>query len=120
MLKHYDHFEEWLEIDEIMQKGKVPFTHLASELMEQLGYRDAKDLNDALLRAFEVCTAMRINIKHNFRKIYRYENDTLVVDWHLSDLGSYLLMINGNPCNPNVAKAQMYLLLHTEAIKQNK
>ena len=109
-----NYLEEIFELENIHQRGHIKLTIVASELMEQLGYRDYSDFNVALIRSFEVCTALKIPIKSNFQKFFKLENNELVTDWYLSDLAGYLIAINGNTCNPNVAKAQLQFLLNTK------
>lgn len=114
MLSTYNYLDELLDIEGIMQKGKVRLTIIASELMEQLGYRNMDDFNTALLRSMEACTALHIPIHNNFRKFYKLQNDALVTDYYLSEMAAYLIAINGNPCNPNVAKAQLVFILDSK------
>ncbi len=109
MIKLYDHLDELLEDNH--KRNVNALRYLASELMDDLGYNNEIDLRNAMLRAFEVCCTLRIPISDNFRKVYRFNNDSVVVDWQVSDLGCYLLLINGNSCNPNVAKAQIQALI---------
>lgn len=88
----------------------VPLRHMASELVEEFGYKDAEELQQAMDSAFEVCYLLHIPIDLHFRKVYVYSNNTLGTDWLLSDLGTYLLLINGDVHNPNVAKARIAMV----------
>ncbi len=117
MLSHYNYFEEIFDLESILQQGRVKLNIVASELMEELGYASQADFNVALVRSLEVCTAVKIPIKNNFRKFYTLRNNELVADWYLSDLAAYLITINGNTCNPNVAKAQLVFMLETKKEK---
>lgn len=110
MLKHLNYLDEMLEFEHIQQCGQVRLTVVASELMEHLGYSDNSDFNSALIRSMEVCTALHIPIRQNFKKIYKFRDHDWVVDWQLSDLAAYLITINGNTCNPNVARAQLQFI----------
>lgn len=112
MLSQYNYLDEMYDLRSIHQQGKVRCTIIASELMDDLGYSDNAEFQTALMRSFEVCTALKIPIKNNFKRFYKLQNQELVADWYLSDLGAYLITINGNTCNPNVAKAQLQFLLH--------
>lgn len=107
MLKLYDHLDALLEQER--QRNMHPFNarHLFSELVAEIGYADDSDIRYALTRSFEVCCSMHIPIEENFKRVYRYSNNQLQEDWQLSDLGCYLLIINGKASNPNVAKAQL-------------
>lgn len=111
MLKLYDHLDELLEHQQSIKMHTMPYRHLVSELMDMLGYSDKNDLHAALMRAFETCCVLQIPIAANFRKVYRYHENAVEIDWQVSDLGCYLLLINGNTCNPHVAKAQLQAIL---------
>lgn len=112
MIKLYDHLDELLDNEHKRNLHRTTVMHLlVSDLMEDLGYRNENDLHHALMRAFEICCTMHISIADNFKRIYRYNDNLVEVDWEVSDLGCYLLLINGNSCNPNVAKAQLYAII---------
>ena len=103
----YDHLDDIIDSERF---SRIPLRHLASELMEEFWYNDENDLQNSLTQAFEVCCALNIPINLHFKKVYLYFDNSLKSDWLLSDLGSYLLLINGNTRNPNVARARLYLI----------
>lgn len=111
MITLYDHLDKFLEDEKDKSQQTIPLRHLVSDLMEDLGYLNETDFNHALLRAFEVCCTLQISIPAHFKKIYRFSDNRLQVDWQVSDLACYLLLINGNSCNPNVAKAQLHAIV---------
>jgi len=107
MIALYDHLDKFLDDENKRRQSDIPLRHLVSELMDNLGYRDDNDVHEALTRAFEVCCTLQISIPAHFKKIYRFNDDRMKVDWQVSDLACYLLLINGNSCNPNIARAQL-------------
>lgn len=107
MLSIYDPYEEVFEYIPFYQ---APLRHLASELLPEFGIRSEEELEQNLEKAFEVCLAMHIPIKEHFKKVFLYTDGQLYTDWLLSDMGSYLLLINGNTRNYYVARAQMYII----------
>lgn len=107
MLSIYDPLEDVLYFERFRS---VPLRHMASELMRDFDYDTTEELQQALNNAFEVCAIMHIPINVHFRKVYIYESNMLRTDWLLSDLGTYLLLINGNTHNPNVARARVAML----------
>ena len=116
MLKIYDYLDEVLATQQIHQvKHQQRFLYYASDIMEKMGETSATDFNETLFRTMKVCRALEISIPENFKKIYRYDGDKLIIDWRLSSLASYLLLLNGNPMNPSVAKAQMFAVLHNKS-----
>jgi hypothetical protein len=107
MITLYDPLDEIFLED---NNTKPPLRHLMSDLMDELGYQDKDDFNNALLRSFEICCMLKIPISENFKKIYRFRDNVVEVEWQVSDLGCYLLLINGNTRNPNVARAQLHAI----------
>jgi hypothetical protein len=90
LLSLYDPYEDFFVADSFQA---IPLRHLASELAIAYGYSDKADLDKAL----------------DDKKVYLYENTGMSTDWLLSDLGSYLLLMNGNSRNLAVAKARLYV-----------
>lgn len=107
MLKLYDPWESIF--DSLQQKDIAPeLLYYASEIEQSMGFSD-EELEMAIERAFQACTAMRISIAENFKAIYRSDNaHELITDWKLSPLACYLLIINANPTNTKVAKVQLF------------
>jgi hypothetical protein len=116
MLKIYDYLDEVLATQKISQtKHRQKLAYYASDIMERMGEDlTSNDFTDTLFRTFKVCSALDISINDNFKKIYRYNGEYLVTDWQISALACYLLMLNGNPQNPSVAKVQLYAAIHTK------
>jgi hypothetical protein len=107
MLSIYDPLEDLMNAERFRY---VPLRHMASELKEEYGYKSDEELHDAIKNTFDICCMLDIPINLHFRNVYIYEGNSLKSDWLLSDLASYLLLINGNAHNPNVAKARLYLI----------
>jgi hypothetical protein len=105
MLQVYDPYEDVLSGERTID---VPLLHLASELAAEFGYADEQELAGAIEDTFEVCCMMNVSITTHFRKVYIYQNGTLKTDWLLSDLATYMLLMNGHATNPKVAQARMY------------
>jgi hypothetical protein len=95
-------------------ESSVHTPHLASVLLELGAYQDTQDLETAIQRAFQICLQLRIPITRNFQPIHVYDDRGEVEsDWALSDLAFYLLLLNGNAQNPDVAHAQAWALRKT-------
>ena len=116
MLKIYDYLDEVLATQQIRQTHhRQKLIYYASDIMERMGADiSASDFADTLFRTFKVCSALDIPINDNFKKIYRYDGEKMITDWQLSPLACYLLMLNGNPMNPSVAKVQLYAAFHSK------
>jgi hypothetical protein len=100
MLKMYDYLDEVLSTQQIKQTRRH----------QRLAYY----ASDTLFRTFKICSTLDISIDDNFKKIYRYDGQKLVTDWQMSPLACYLLMLNGNPMNPSVAKVQLFAAFHSK------
>jgi hypothetical protein len=109
MLKKYDHLDEYLDHEHIRARFEIPQRCLASHLMEELELNE-EELHAAMQRTFDVCCLMDIEIRQHFRQVYISDASGTRTDWLMSDFGSYLLLINGQTTNPNVARAQVYFL----------
>jgi hypothetical protein len=91
----------------------VPETNmylLASEVMNEFGFRTKQELREALYKAFQVCFTLHIPVQLHFKKIFITGSQFLEEDWLMTDMGSYLLLVNGNPYNPKVAAAQLHFI----------
>lgn len=116
MLKLYDYLDEVLATQQIKQTHhRQRLTYYASDIMGRMGENIlAAGFTDTLFRTFKVCSALEIPINDNFKKIYRYDGQQMITDWKLSPLACYLLMLNGNPQNPSVAKVQLFAAFHSK------
>lgn len=83
-----------------------------SEIMYSLDIGDADEIAAALKRTFEACYILEIPLERNFKKVYCFDGQNLIADWKVSALAHYLLVINCNPSNKHVAKAQLYYAMH--------
>jgi hypothetical protein len=107
-LKRLSYLEE-VTIGEMFDPlGDIELRYYASDIMEKLGCEKDDEIDDAIHRVVQACQSLDIPLKRNFKRIYRYDGIKMSTDWKISPLACYLLMINGNPCNPNVAKAQLF------------
>jgi hypothetical protein len=109
-LSVYDPLEDYLDVEHIHGYVEVPLRCLASHVAEELELNE-EEMTLAMQRTFDVCCHMRINIREHFRQVYISDNECMRTDWLMSDLGSYLLLINGSTANPHVARAQIYFLM---------
>jgi hypothetical protein len=110
-LKRLDILEEVMMGEIFSPLGEMDLLYYASDIMEKLGCEEEEEIDSAIQRVVQVCQSLNIPMKRNFKRIYRYDGKKMTTDWKLSSLACYLLMINGNPCNPNVAKAQLFFAI---------
>jgi DNA-damage-inducible protein D len=85
--------------------------HYASEVMDSLGFNDETELDHSVERALRACISLGFPVRKNFRKVFRSDGKVITHDWKLSGLACYLLAVNSDPANPNVAKAQVYFFI---------
>ncbi len=86
--------------------------HVYSEVMDVLDIKDELEGYISLDRAIKACKALQIPVARNFKKIYCHNGENLGIDWKMSPFACYLLIINCNPANENVAKAQLFFAMN--------
>ncbi|HVI44458.1 MAG TPA: hypothetical protein VM802_06300 [Chitinophaga sp.] len=111
MLKLFDYLEEVIATEKISQMKNPPLLYTVSEIMKELGYEELAMVQEPLDRAMHACAALQIPVSYNFHKIYCFRDGEMITDWELSELATYLFMINCNPLNPLVAKAQLIFMM---------
>jgi DNA-damage-inducible protein D len=103
MLIPYDSFGEGQS-----GTGSSPaLRHYASELAQLLHLETLERMQAALDRAMHICENAGLPVQSNFRPVYRSQGDSIQTDYHLSDLASYLVIINADADNEQVAYAQV-------------
>lgn len=85
--------------------------YFVSDVMNNLEIDDELEINNSLNRTFDACENLEISLLQNFKKIYSFDGASLKVDWKISSLAFYLIIINCNPINKIVAKAQLHFAL---------
>ncbi|MBV8255900.1 MAG: hypothetical protein JO154_25115 [Chitinophaga sp.] len=111
MLKLFDYLEDFVATERISHLHHPPLPYTASEILKELGYEELGMLQEPLDRAMHACAALNIPVDYNFKKVYCFKDGEMMTDWQLSELASYLFMINCNPLNPVVAKAQLIFMM---------
>lgn len=88
----------------------LKLNYFVSDIMSRLNIEDKNEINISLNRTFDACTTLHISKHKNFKKIYRFDGENIHIDWKISSLACYLIIINCNPNNKNVAVAQVQYL----------
>ena len=91
--------------------------YFVSEIMNRLNIDNMDEIAMSLNRAFQACDILQLPIHRNFKRVYRFDGENMIVDWKISGLACYLVIINCNPGNENVAKAQLYFAMNKAAYK---
>jgi hypothetical protein len=112
MLKRFDHLQTLVEDQQGRWFFEARLPYFANEIMETLNIQDADEISLALKRTFEACHILQIPLSRNFRRVYRFNGKELIADWKVSALAHYLIVINCNPANEQVAKAQLYFVIN--------
>ncbi len=84
-------------------------THYASELIADFDFNE-NEFSNALKQASNTLKTAGIPIENHIRKIYKIQNGISSYDFKLSPLAFTLILLNGDTCNPNVAKLQVELI----------
>jgi DNA-damage-inducible protein D len=78
-----------------------------------LGMETYEEIMEPIERARQACLTMGIPEEQHFKQIYRFSSLSMSLrpDYQLTPLATYLVTVNGNPANVNVAKAQVFFFL---------
>lgn len=83
--------------------------HVVSALIDTVFDKDT--LKDAMNRAVQVCLHIHVPVWKHFQRVYVPDvSGSVHEDWALSDFAFYLLLLNGNAENVDVAYAQAYVI----------
>lgn len=118
MLKLYDYLDAMIEERNRRYwffEAKLNF--YASEIMKSLDIEDADDIASSINRAFKACDTLQIPLNRNFKRVYCSDGKGVILDWKISALGCYLIIINCNPSHEGVAKAQLYFAMNQSLSK---
>lgn len=85
--------------------------YFLSEILVLLNIDDETEMAKSFTRAMEACLSLQIPINRNFKRIYCYNGNDIIADWKMSALALYLIVINCNPNNELVAKAQLHFAI---------
>ena len=108
-LKTYDYLDIVMQEHQKQQWFKnFILDYFVSDIMSNLNIHDALEIQISLDRTFAACTTLQISKHQNFKKIYRFDGENLHIDWKISSLACYLIIINCNPSNEFVARAQLH------------
>ncbi len=112
MLKIYDYLDIRLSQQRLNQDFyNKRLSYFLSETMESLEIDDEFEISCSLKRAFLACRTLNISINNNFKRVYRFDGTNLIIDWKISSLACYLILINCKPDRESVAKAQLFFAL---------
>lgn len=112
-LKIYDYLDFVLQENKKQQWSEnLKLNYFLSDVMSDLNIENDNEIQYSLNRTFAACNTLHISKHQNFKKIYRYDGENLYIDWKISSLACYLVIINCNPSNEFVARAQLHFALH--------
>ncbi|HTU47611.1 MAG TPA: BRO family protein [Bryobacteraceae bacterium] len=89
----------------------------ARDLMKMLGYETFSSFENAINKAVQACTTLKISVLDNIAQVEREVDGKSCRDYKLSRFGCYLVAINGDVKKPQVAMAQAYFASMAEAIQ---
>jgi len=113
MLKLYDHLEAMLQVRQNRNKFyERRLTYFVSDIIELLAIENTDEIDLAFSRAIQACEALHIPFDYHFKKLYRSNGKNVMVDYKISALARYLIIVNCNPTNESVAKAQLYFAIN--------
>jgi len=109
-LVEYNPFEEIRfseQFEEIL--GEQCWLYI-SDLKRHLDCESDDIIQNAFARALRTMLILNIPVRHHMKEIYRTEEEGVFIDYRLSSLATYLTIINAEPVNPIIARAQLYFV----------
>jgi hypothetical protein len=112
-IKLYDYLDIVMQEHHRQQWFKnYGLNYFVRDIMHNLNIIDDNEIEMAVKRTLDACKILQISQNQNFKKIYRFDGSNLHIDWKISSLACYLIIINCNPSNEFVARAQMHFALN--------
>jgi DNA-damage-inducible protein D len=115
----YFHFEEEYTNFEDYAQTNGGRTWFARDLMNMLGYESFTSFENAINKAIQACTTLKIPILDNFIPLQRDIEGKALRDYKLSRFACYLTAMNGDVKKPQVAKAQAYFAAMAETVRKH-
>lgn len=104
MVLHEQNRQEWF--------SNMQPHYFVRDIMSNLNIKDLLEIETAIKRTFDACKILQISESANFKKIYRFDGTTLHIDYKISSLACYLIIINCNPTYQLVAQAQLHFAIN--------
>jgi len=90
---------------EIMQNSELRY--YASDIFNSTGAQDFEEFRTAMNQACVVLQSVGIPLNRHIQTTFRGNSGQVFKDWKLSSLACFLIRINGNPLNRQVALNQI-------------
>lgn len=98
-------------IENFVKKAReLGLTYYASEAAKEMEFEDVLEFHEAVKRAMKLCMQVGLKIDENFMQIYKCTPGEIIYDWKLSPIAYYLVCVNGESNNPNVAQLQVQMI----------
>lgn len=103
-------FENDFSEDKFEEQSKENgFTYwFASSMMHFLGYESMASFQKAINKAMTTCNTINIPIIENFEQIQRIVDNKTILDFKLSRVACFLVVMNADSKKKQVAQAQVY------------
>ena len=116
---NYFHFDEEYKSFEDYGQANGTTIWWARDLMEMLGYESFASFENAINKAIQACTTLRIPVLGNFTQAQREIDGRSVMDYKLSRFACYLTAMNGDTKKPQIAKAQAYFAAMADTVREH-
>ncbi|MFW5761537.1 MAG: hypothetical protein ACOCXH_11205 [Cyclobacteriaceae bacterium] len=96
------------------------FKFYASDIFDES--LSEEEMHLAVQRAMQVCSSLNIAIANHFKTVYKAFDEEIGIDWKMSALGAYLVLMNGDTKLKQVANFQLDIIrnfLQTNAWSNN-
>lgn len=110
MLVLYDPFRSTMLRDMLEDALANQCEFYGSDLMGVLRLEEDELLDKAINAAIRACEVVGMPIHHHFRRVFRFGEEGIYMDWMLSRTACCLVVMNADSSRPGVARAQFRLL----------
>ena len=84
------------------------YKYYASDIFDES--LSEEEIHQAVQRAMQVCTSLNFSINNHFKTVYKAINEEIGIDWKLSSLAAYLVLMNGDTKLQQVAHFQLDII----------
>jgi hypothetical protein len=110
MLIKYQYFS-FYGIRELEQAiNEAPLKYYASDILEEIGVSGQEQLCQTVKRAILALFYNHINVRKHIKPVYRIDFDSVFLDYKMSPVAAYFLIVNTGEMSEEIARIQMELI----------
>ena len=104
------HFRILDDFQHLLEYKKLRY--YASDLFDEQATNHEHHVQEAVKRAMQVCNTLNWPVSNHFKIVYKAFGEEIGIDYKMSVLGAYLVLMNGNPNLQQVAAFQKDVIVN--------